>query len=150
MSNEKQEIELEVEAAVEFAREVALASPKKRVDRTEARKLAGAAASVAREFLAEPPPKLADPVVPVEAAPAPADTASCACGVELGHAVYGVHTNGRWYCPSCYMREARNHDNHPVARAVECPTCHRKSVDFTGRNQCPVCRARGARPMRVN
>lgn len=158
MTNQNQEAELEAEAAAEFAAEKAArgpagapGAPKKRPDRAEARRNARAAADVAREFLAKPAPALEAPkVVPVEEAPAPEATARCACGAELGHAVFGVHAEGRWLCPTCFMRDARSQELHPVARAVDCPTCHRRSVDFSGRNVCPVCRAKGARPVRLN
>jgi len=152
---DKQEAELEREAAADYVAEVAAErgkQPQRKPSRAEARRLAAAAAPIAAALLAEPTPQVASQpnVVPAETAPKPTETARCACGTELGHAVYGVHVDGVWHCPTCFMRNAHNHALHPVARAVTCNTCHRQSVDFTGRNQCAVCRSRGCTPIRLN
>lgn len=156
MPDQNQDHEIEQEAFNDFVSEKTAARGKqspKQLIRDAARRNAQEASKVAAEYLAQPAPQIASQpdVVPVEATPAPTGVATCcACPTQLGHAVYGVHHEGKWYCPEHFMRMARSHELHPSAHAVDCPTCHRKSVDFSGRNICPVCRARGARPIRLS
>lgn len=131
----------EREAAKDFVAEKRGIVSRKAVDPAVARRNAQAASEVAKALLVEPVPEL-----PSQDVPAPATgLAKCGCGRELGHAVYGVCEGGVWYCPRCFMRQARDLSRHPTARAILCPTCHRESVDFSGHMRCPVCNARGAR-----
>ena len=130
-------------------------------ERAEARAHAQAAAAIIPEVAIDPKFTISDvpadtrfPEAPIEQrlldpeekVPV-AEAKCCRCGVEMGEAVRGVFTGGDWYCPRDFMT-IRDRSLHPVARAVECPTCHRVAVDFGGRNRCPVCGSRAAQPLR--
>lgn len=77
----------------------------------------------------------------------PAPTA-CACGTVLGGAVRGVAVGTAHFCPLCFLRQGAKH-RFPAAQAVNCPTCHSTTVDFTGIGHCSVCHARGVQPLRT-
>ena len=158
MPKQDEEVSADERAAwVEFKAQKKAPRERKPVDPSVARANAEAAKAVAQQFLAEAPssPVAASvsldddrPQASLEAEPeSQLSTVTCRCGQLLGHATRGVCVEGVWHCPKCFMR-TRDYNRHPVARAVNCPTCHRTSVDFTGRNTCSVCGARGATPLR--
>jgi hypothetical protein len=81
------------------------------------------------------------------ATPPPEAPLSCSCGTVLGGAVRGVAVGTAHFCPKCFMSQGIRH-RFPAAVAVNCPTCHCTTVDFSGQMRCSVCRAKGARPLR--
>lgn len=147
--------ENELAAAREFgaAKKIRQRRPPTPAERRQALNLAQQVAEVHCEVPAEPTVAQWQPVsdaartLPALGPAVVADAVCCQCTEVLGGQVRGVYVGGAWYCPRHFMG-VRDPSQHPVARAVDCPTCHHVAVDFSGRNICPVCRSRAAQPLK--